>query len=90
MRIESNALVFQTHLGITSIDGNTELYGVGENNYGELAIKTTNVIKKFTKIPTEFPSRVKQVSCSYFDTSVLLEDGKIFSTGQIYGSGLRR
>jgi alpha-tubulin suppressor-like RCC1 family protein len=65
------------------VDGTTELYGVGRNPHGELC-NLVDDKKLFRRMDTEpLTSRVKQVSCSHFDTTVLLENGDIYSTGQM-------
>lgn len=66
-------------LGMIALTKQGNVYGRGENGFGELGLGDINARHAWTHIP--FQSKVKQVSCKHFHTLFLTEEGQVYSCG---------
>lgn len=67
------------------IDTNGRLYSAGDNTYGQLGLGfNTLLIQTYTQCPFDSIaiSRVIKVSASYASTSIISDDGSVWSTGR--------
>lgn len=68
------------HTIIIKNDGS--LWGCGRNDYGQVGLNnTTTRITTFTQLTTNVNNDVKQVSCGWYHTMVLKNDGSVWTCG---------
>jgi hypothetical protein len=70
--------------------GETELYGVGKGEGGEMGSKERYT--KFRQLHTTHDKsmHIVQVTCSYFDTTYVTSSNELYSTGQIHGKTFKK
>ena len=63
--------------------GSGAAYACGKNDYGQLGLDVTEVVRIFTKLPAFSEGNlVQQVCCGYYHTLVLLQNGVVTGFGR--------